>query len=142
MWLNVLRFNPLVRLPEFLIGVCGALLFCNAAVLRIGATPLVVLGMVAFAAVTISAALWPYPMLHNGLLAALPFLAIIAGVACRPDWLKVLEWRGFVALGEVSYSFFLVHAMRDYGLVFPDTVTDEQCDRSARLSCGRGASRS
>jgi hypothetical protein len=23
-WLNVLRFNPLVRMPEFLVGVCGA----------------------------------------------------------------------------------------------------------------------
>lgn len=133
-WLNVLRFNPLVRLPEFLIGVCGALLFLQCRSPAHWGTPLVVLGMVAFAAVTISAALWPYPMLHNGLL-ALPFLAIIAGVACRPDWLKVLEWRGFVALGEVSYSFFLVHAMVIAVWFRPDGATVQTSSAIEALAC-------
>jgi hypothetical protein len=31
-WLNVLRFNPLVRLPEFLVGVCGGILYLQHAI--------------------------------------------------------------------------------------------------------------
>ena len=107
-WLNVLRFNPLVRLPEFLVGVCGALFFLRQAVDPRWAGPLVWGGLVALLAVVLRQDHIPYPLIHNGLL-SLPFLAIIYGFALRPSWSIFLEWRGFRMLGEASYGFFLVH---------------------------------
>jgi peptidoglycan/LPS O-acetylase OafA/YrhL len=118
-WLNAYRFNPLVRLPEFLIGVCGALLYLHNIVSRRWATALVAGGLIAFAVVTFYSNQIPYPMLHNGLL-SLPFLAIIYGIALRPVWVAILEWRGFPMLGEVSYSFFLTHGIVIALLFRPD----------------------
>jgi peptidoglycan/LPS O-acetylase OafA/YrhL len=109
-WLNALRFNPLVRLPEFLVGVCGALLFLQNAKPSRWATPLVAGGLVVFAVATLYTDQIPYPVMHNGLL-SLPFLAIIYGIALRPSWIAILEWRVFRTLGEVSYSFFLTHGI-------------------------------
>lgn len=109
-WLNALRFNPLIRLPEFLIGVCGALLYLQNAVSSRWATPLVAGGLIVFATVTLCSNQIPYPVIHNGLL-SLPFLAIIYGIALRPPWVAILEWRVFRTLGEISYSFFLTHGI-------------------------------
>ena len=109
-WLNALRFNPLVRLPEFLVGVCGGLLYLQHAVSLRWAAALVAAGLAALCVVTIYSDRIPYPVIHNGLL-ALPFLAIIYGVALRPWWAAVLEWPAFRKLGEVSYSFFLTHGL-------------------------------
>jgi peptidoglycan/LPS O-acetylase OafA/YrhL len=107
-WLNVLRFNPLVRLPEFLIGLIGALLFLQGVLSPKWATPLIATGLIALATATIFSDRIPYPIIHNGLL-SLPFLAIIYGTALRPSWIRILEWRTFQKLGEMSYSFFLTH---------------------------------
>jgi peptidoglycan/LPS O-acetylase OafA/YrhL len=109
-WLNALRFNPLIRLPEFLIGICGALLYLQNAVSSRWATPLVAGGLIVFATVTLYSDQIPYPVMHNGLL-SLPFLAIIYGIAFRPSWVAILEWRVFRTLGEISYSFFLTHGI-------------------------------
>ena len=109
-WLNVLRYNPLVRLPEFLIGVCGGLLYLQGAVPGRWATPMVGAGLAALALVVLHGDRIPYPIAHNGLL-SLPFLAIIYGVALRPRWSAILEWRAFRMLGEASYSFFLTHGI-------------------------------
>lgn len=107
-WLNALRFNPLVRLPEFLIGVCGALLYRGSAVSIRWATPLTFGGLILLALTIAYADCVPYPVLHNGLL-SLPFLAVIYGIALGPSWSVFLEWRGLRVLGEASFSFFLTH---------------------------------
>jgi peptidoglycan/LPS O-acetylase OafA/YrhL len=109
-WLNVLRFNPLVRLPEFVVGVCGALLYLRPSISMRWSAPLVAGGLIVLFAVAMYSHGIPYPLIHNGLL-SLPFLAIIYGVALRPAWASFLEWRLFRALGEVSYSFFLTHGI-------------------------------
>lgn len=109
-WLNALRFNPVVRLPEFLIGVCGALLYLQQSLPSRWATPLVGGGLVVFATVIVYSEQIPYPVMHNGLL-SLPFLAIIYGIALRPSWAAILEWRVLQMLGEASYSFFLTHGI-------------------------------
>lgn len=109
-WLNALRFNPLVRLPEFLIGVCGALLYLQQPLPSRWATPLVGGGLIVFAITILASGHIPYPVMHNGLL-SLPFLAIIYGIALRPSWAAILEWRFFQMLGEASYSFFLTHGI-------------------------------
>jgi peptidoglycan/LPS O-acetylase OafA/YrhL len=109
-WLNALRFNPLVRLPEFLIGVCGGLLYLRRAAAHRWATPMVAAGLLVFLIATLYSDQIPYPVLHNGLL-SLPFLAIIYGIALGPAWVGILAWRGFRMLGEISYSFFLTHGI-------------------------------
>ena len=123
-WLNVLRFNPMVRLPEFLIGVCGALVYLRRPVSARWSAPLVAGGMIALLAVTAFSNDIPYPVIHNGLL-SLPFLAIIFGVALRPWWAAWLEWRVFRMLGEASYSFFLTHGIVIALFFRPDGVRRE-----------------
>src|SRR5262249_45343617 len=93
-WLNVLRFNPLVRLPEVLVGVWGGLLYLQNGPSTRWAALLVSSGLLALFAVVAFRDSVPYPLIHNGLL-SLPFLAIIYGVALRPWWSRFLEWRVF-----------------------------------------------
>ncbi|MBI3147339.1 MAG: acyltransferase [Betaproteobacteria bacterium] len=109
-WLNVLRFNPLIRLPEFMIGVCGGLLMVRRVPRQSWATVLVLGGSLALLCASWGSARVPYPLLHNGLL-SLPFLAIIVGFALRPPGMAFLEWPTFRKLGEASYSFFLTHGL-------------------------------
>ncbi len=125
LWLNILRFNPLVRLPEFLIGVCGALLFVQYPVSSRWAIPLVAGGLAVFAAATLFSDHIAYPVMHNGLL-SLPFIAIIYGIALRPLWSRILEWRVFRMLGEASYSFFLTHGIVIALFFRPDGTHHEQ----------------
>ena len=109
-WLNVLRFNPLVRLPEFLIGVCGGLLYLKQPLSTRWAMPLVAGGLTVYSIANLLCDQIPYSVMHNGLL-SLPFMAIIYGIALRPWWAYILEWRPFQMLGEISYSFFLTHGI-------------------------------
>lgn len=109
-WLNALRFNPLVRLPEFLLGACGALLFLLQPIPTRWATLLVASGLILFSLAIFFSDKIPYPIMHNGLL-SLPFLAIIYGIALRPAWSAFFELRTFQMLGEISYSFFLTHGI-------------------------------
>ncbi len=109
-WLNVVRFNPLVRLPEFLMGMCCGLLFLNRVVARRWATPLILAGLFAFTQVIALQAWIPYPILHNGLLSP-AYAAIIYGLALKPDWTEFFSWRPFQMLGEASYSFYLTHSL-------------------------------
>lgn len=129
-WLNVLRFNPLLRLPEFLMGIGGAQLLLRHPLPARFATPLVVGGVLLVTAAALLSNRIAYPVLHNGLL-SLPFLAIIYGVAQRPTWTTILEWRVFRMLGETSYAFFLTHGMvivlwfvRDGAVAKQATVVD------------------
>ena len=108
-WLNVLKFNPLVRFPEFLIGACCGFIFLRGNVDRKWATPMVVGGLIYFACIVAIAPRIPYPVLHDAALTP-AFVAMIYGLALRPSWSRVLEVGPLVLLGEASYSFYLLHA--------------------------------
>src|SRR6516225_9168215 len=85
-WLSVVKFNPLVRLPEFLIGMaCGFYFLRARASSKLG-----------------------IPLVGGGLLAP-AFAAIIYGLA-QPRSLMVLNLRPMVLLGDASYSFYLLHS--------------------------------
>src|SRR5215469_5949735 len=90
-WKNVIRFNPLVRLPEFLVGMLAGRLFLRATAgqnrSKELATPLVLAGLAAFAAVISNANNIPNPVLSAGLLSP-AFAAIIYGAAHQPRWLS------------------------------------------------------
>ena len=122
-WLSVLKFNPLVRLPEFVVGACCGLLFLRREADRIAerkwATPLVIGGLGYFAAVAALSSRIPYPVLHDAALTP-AFVVIIYGLALRPAWSRVLEIAPLVLLGEASYSFYLLHS-NVLGWVFQPT---------------------
>ena len=107
-WLNVLRFNPLARLPEFVMGACCGFLFLRTSVPRKWATPLLAAGTLAFVVVVMFSSRIPYPLLHNGVLAP-AFAAIIYGIALRPGWARFMEVPPLILLGDASYSLYLLH---------------------------------
>jgi peptidoglycan/LPS O-acetylase OafA/YrhL len=108
-WLSVVKFFPLVRMPEFLLGACCGLLFLSHSVDRKWGTWLVLIGAVYFAVVVALAPRIPYPVLHDAALTP-GFAFIIFGLALRPAWSRVLEFRALVLLGDASYSFYLLHS--------------------------------
>jgi peptidoglycan/LPS O-acetylase OafA/YrhL len=108
-WLNLLKFNPLMRLPEFLVGVALGFL-----VLRRRPNPArssLFIGNGIFSlALLLAASPWiPYPILHTGL-SAPAFALIIYGFAAPPRWTSVLASKPLVMLGDASLSFYLLHA--------------------------------
>jgi peptidoglycan/LPS O-acetylase OafA/YrhL len=110
LWKNILSFNPLARLPEFLVGVFAGLLFLSARNNRRLATPLVVLGVFVVVALVLVADRIPRPLISAGFLSP-AFAAIIYGLALRPRWAAFLETRTLVLLGDASYSLYLLHSI-------------------------------
>ncbi|RKH12141.1 acyltransferase [Corallococcus sp. CA053C] len=111
-WLTVLKFNPLVRLPEFLLGVLLGLVFVRE---RAAATsrPRSGGGMaVAGAALLLVAFMLggriPYPLMHNVLLAPASAL-LVYGLARGGGPLgQLLSRPWLVSLGGASYSMYLL----------------------------------
>jgi len=107
--LNVLKFNPLVRLPEFLLGMATGILFLGGSNRPQLALALVAIAVIGFVAAAHFSHAIPYPILHTGFLSPL-FAAFIYGLALRPSWSTFLENRVLVLLGDASYSLYLLHA--------------------------------
>jgi len=109
-WQYFVKFNPLLRLPEFLMGMACGVLFVRNGHSRKFAWPLLVgsVGMIALAAAILdrNSSL----LLHAAVLGP-AFAAMVYGVALRPAGLGFLEKRFFVLLGDASYSFYLLHSM-------------------------------
>jgi len=119
-WMNAVKFHPLARLPEFLLGMaCGAIFLKsrmdenseNARAVSDPklALPLVLAGLLIAATVAHYSGQIPYPVLHTSLLAP-AFAAIIYGFALRPRWGAPLAWRPLVFMGDASYSLYLLHS--------------------------------
>src|SRR5712672_2496677 len=100
-WLNALKFNPLARLPEYLLRIACGFLFLRSRRESKFATPVVFSGIVAFAVVVAFSTAIPYPILHTALLSP-AFAAIIYGLALRPSWGAFLENRLLVLYGDAS----------------------------------------
>ncbi|WP_375755206.1 acyltransferase family protein [Corallococcus exercitus] len=109
-WMLALRFNPLARLPEFILGLLAARFF----VLRAGAAPrshpvaLAVVGGGVIAALMGSPSL-PFPLLHNGLLAPVFAVLILLLSWSQGTVAWVLASRPLLLLGKSSYALFLLH---------------------------------
>jgi peptidoglycan/LPS O-acetylase OafA/YrhL len=114
-WMNAVKFHPLARLPEFLLGMaCGAIFLKSKKEAKSEndakfALPLVLAGLLIAATVAHYSARIPYPVLHTSLLAP-AFAAIIYGFALRPAWGAPLAWSPLVFLGDASYSLYLLHS--------------------------------
>ncbi len=105
-WLGVVKFNPLVRLPEFLLGMGVGALFLRSRPapqiwpLAAGAL-LLLLGIVFQAKI-------PYPVMHSGLLGP-AFALLIYGFSTQAGSFRFLHSRSLILLGEASYSLYLLH---------------------------------
>jgi peptidoglycan/LPS O-acetylase OafA/YrhL len=109
-WLNAVKFHPLARLPEFVLGMACGFLFLRSGKESKRALPLFLSGIAAFAVVVYFGAVIPYPILHTALLAP-AFAAIVYAFALRPKWGAILENRLLVLCGDASYSLYLLHSM-------------------------------
>ena len=109
-WLDTLKFFPLSRLPEFLLGACLGVLFVRKPLDRKWGTPLLLGGLVLFVSVVAFSPRIPYPVLHDSAFTP-AFAAIIYGLALRPKWTSVLAFKPMVLLGDASYSLYLLHGL-------------------------------
>lgn len=109
-WLSALKFNPLVRLPEFMAGAaCGWWFLQGNHNPQLAAR--LVFGGTTFALLLTALSPWiAYPILHTGLYAP-AFAAIICGLALRLPAVAFLESRWLRLLGESSYCLYLFHPM-------------------------------
>ncbi len=106
--LDVVKYHPLLRLPELIIGVLAGQAWLGGARVAGGFT---VFGVVVV--VVAGAAGVPYILLHNGLLAPL-FALIIVGLASLPasaasSAATSIGGRIGHTLGEASYALYLLH---------------------------------
>lgn len=120
-WLNAIKFFPLMRLPEFILGMATGLIFLKS---RTSVKPaaakstsssealaagLLAIGFLAGLVAALFSAQIPFPILHTALLAP-AFAAIVYGLALQPKWTTFLRWSPLVLLGNASYSFYLLHS--------------------------------
>jgi len=108
-WKNMLSFNPVLRAPEFLVGICTGTLFLKTRRNPKLATPLAVAGLLVLATLTLVAHRLPRPLISPGFLSP-AFAAAIYGIALGPRWASFLRWPLLVLLGDASYSLYLLHS--------------------------------
>ena len=104
------KFFPLVRLPEFLMGMACGFLFLHSERNPKRALPLVALGLLGVAATTLASRFVPYLVVHTAM-SGPAFAALVYGVALEPKWAGWLNNRVLVLFGNASYSFYLLHSM-------------------------------
>jgi peptidoglycan/LPS O-acetylase OafA/YrhL len=108
-WLAVLQFNPVLRLPEFLLGMVLGRLFLQEAPApgRSGALMATGAALLALGAFASSAHL-PFALLHNGLLAPVSAL-LVYGLARGGGPLGWLLSRPLLSrLGAASYALYIL----------------------------------
>lgn len=124
-WKNLLSFNPIVRLPEFMVGMLAGRLFLCKTVKRRCGSILIFSGTAIIVMIAAFANRIPNPLISAGFLSP-AFAAIIFGVAQQPRWTRFLALRPLVLLGEASYSLYLLHSF----------VIEHAFEATSRLSFG------
>ncbi len=129
-WLNIVKFNPVVRLPEFLIGVAAGCLFLReraddrmaARAVRRARLLAPVAGAGLLIALALSSAV-PVALFHNSLLTPL-FAVLVYSLAWQTGALaRVLSSRPLVLLGEASYALYILHVpLWWWGLEFAEVA--------------------
>ena len=110
-WLNSLKYHPIVRLPEFVLGMCCAILVGRYEGIRKWANHFLIAGACWYVILLLGKAWIPFPIFHTGLVAP-AFALLITGLASRPqrgDNRVGLQSNGLVLLGNASYATYLLH---------------------------------
>jgi peptidoglycan/LPS O-acetylase OafA/YrhL len=113
MLLTAIKYSPLTRIPEFLIGIaCGQLYLRSEGKQIWGGRPN---GFWAIAVTTaivgvLAMPTWiPYPLLHNALLAPLFAVLIFMLASGQGILARCLGYSWVVLLGQASYALYLLH---------------------------------
>ncbi|MFY9528079.1 MAG: hypothetical protein WBC04_10675 [Candidatus Acidiferrales bacterium] len=116
-WLKVLMFNPLVRLPEFLVGVmAGRLFLLTGGFRRQSSNAVFLVSSLLILATLLLGHRIPFPVINTGLLAPLLALAV-SSLASGGFAARLFQPRWFVLLGQSSYCLYMLHApLWDYAL--------------------------
>ena len=111
-WLDVLKYDPIARAPELVIGIVLGRLFLDAEVRRRFApyaSGVSLLAAAAIVGVLAASDRIPYVVLHAGLLTPL-FAALLFALAFGAGPLAaLLSLRPVTLLGEASYSLYILH---------------------------------
>ena len=110
-WADIIRYNPLLRLPEFCAGMLLAKLFqrCPPEWHKRGPWLYLPAGLLIVLVLQWADQI-PYPLLHNGLLLPL-FAALILGLALGGGWpCQWLSASVLTFLGNASYAMYILHA--------------------------------
>jgi peptidoglycan/LPS O-acetylase OafA/YrhL len=109
-WLAVVKFNPLIRLPEFVLGVLAGRWFLISAPSRRRDAGLELGAALALLVVLLCSPLLYYPLVHNGLLA--PGFAVLVYALARGagPLSRVLATPVLVRLGAASFALYILHA--------------------------------
>jgi peptidoglycan/LPS O-acetylase OafA/YrhL len=111
-WHNALRFAPPARLPEFIVGIVAGRLFLDMPPEERDPARWTRGSFAALGVIVVTLAVGPmvpYPALHNGLLAPVFAVLILALASNAGPLAKWLSARPLVALGEASYALYLIH---------------------------------
>ena len=109
-WVAMLKFNPLLRLPEFILGVSTGLIFLrDPAALRKVAGPLSIATLLVIVALLSQHEHMRYLLIHNGVMSPLYALLIVT-LACGVGPLAaLLSTKLLGLLGEASFALYLLH---------------------------------
>ncbi len=106
--LDVLRYHPLLRLPEFLAGIVAARLFLDGR--RVPTSSAVVAVVVVIAVLALGL---PAPLVHNGLLVPAFIVLVLALASMSPTMSPTMALstssRWWQRLGDSSYALYLLH---------------------------------
>jgi len=134
---NFIKFFPLVRLPEFCIGVVIGRVFAERTRLRLTETigeKLIIAGGIAVLFGLSMGERVPFVLMHNVAL-TIPFALLVLGFALAPAYRRArwLSHRFLVALGEASYSAYILQAIVLWIFLYPDGLY-ESADMRIALS--------
>ena len=109
--LDVLRYHPLLRLPEFLAGIVAARLFLDGR--RVPAWAAVVAVLAVAVVMAVLALGLPAPLVHNGLLVPAFIMLVLALASTSPTTSPTMALstssRWWQRLGDSSYALYLLH---------------------------------
>jgi peptidoglycan/LPS O-acetylase OafA/YrhL len=108
-WLHVFKYNPLLRLPEFIIGVAaGRLFLLTAGFSRRTSTTVFLVSCPVLLLFLLFGLRLPYPIINSGLLTPLLSL-LLASLASGGLGADLLKLRWFVLLGQSSFCLYMLH---------------------------------
>jgi peptidoglycan/LPS O-acetylase OafA/YrhL len=115
----IIEFNPLLRLPEFVIGILLGRAYSMGLTAKLGSKIPPYLSAGCIILVLAFCPSIPHPLLANGLLTPL-FALLILGLTQEKGWLPQLLSRPIlVMLGEVSYGIYILQIPVAYVLRMP-----------------------
>jgi peptidoglycan/LPS O-acetylase OafA/YrhL len=105
---HVLLYDPLVRLPDFVLGIVAGLLFLRRERTWSRAPVVAAATFILLLALLATSDRIPFALLHNGLLNPLWGLLIYA-LASRPEQTTGVGSAALVRGGQASYSLYVLH---------------------------------